>query len=585
MKKNHFLPGINEIACCLAAGAAVLLAASVPALAGGTFVMTTAVAPFTLDPSGNMDHQGGMISLSIYEPLVAFAGRSPDSGFVPALSTEVPTEANGRLSRDGRTYTFPIRKGVKFHDGTPLTAADAAYSLLRAMITSDYSLFVKPILGINSMRGKDEALVVAFAELSKAVKADGDNLVVTLKEPYQPFLSMLASKPFIMSRAWAAANGEWDGTEATWKKYFNIKPAKSGLRAKANGTGPFKLDTADLKTGRVTLVKNADYWGTPALLDRLVFTPVDKETTRLSMLEMGDADYADLSRSCLRDLTDMKNVTVKEGPPSQTVSVFVFKFKVAAQDNPFIGSGKLDGKGITPDFFSDLDVRKGFAYALDYENILRQVARYEARRITSPVPRPGAPSVSPYVYDSAKAEEHFKKAFGGRVWEKGFEFSVPYVLGDDLGQQLWERVAEALKKINPKFVLRPAPRTTEDFVANGEKLQLQLPLFWTYFEPEYPDNYNYAYVMLHSEGPVSKFTGYSNKKIDQLCEEALRTPGDKREELFTRMDKIYAEDAPYILLYSSNKFKAFRKGLTGTEPENWLYYSNGFMDFSKIDKP
>jgi len=584
MKKNHFLPGINELVCC-AAAAAVLLSASIPVSAGGTFVMATGGAPYTLDPSGNMDRQGAMIVLNIYEPLVAFAGRSPDSGFMPALSAEVPTKANGLLSEDGRTYIFPIRKGVKFHDGTPLTAGDAAYSLLRAMLTSEYSLFVKPVLGLNSIFGKDGAFVVAYADLAKAVKADGDKLVVTLKEPYQPFLSMLASKPFIMSRAWAAANGEWDGTEAAWKRYAGIKIDKSGLRAKASGTGPFRLESVDQKTGRVTLGKNADYWAAPASLDRLVFTPVRKETTRLSMLEMGDVDYADLSRSNLRDLADMKDVTVQEGPPSQAVSVFFYKFKVAAQDNPFIGSGKLDGKGVPPEFFSEVNVRKGFAYALDYEKLLLEIARFKANRITSPIPRPGAPSVPSYVYDPVKAEQHFRKAFGGRLWEKGFEFSVPYLLGEDLGQQLWEKVAEALQKINPRFVLRPTPRTMEDFIANGEKIGLQTPLNFTTFEPEYPDNYNYAYVMLHSEGPVSKHTGYSNKKIDQLCEEALRTPGDTREELFVRMDKIYDEDAPYILLFSANKFMAFRKGITGTESDNWLYYSSGFMDFSKVSKP
>ena len=584
MKKNNFLPGLREIARS-AAAAAVLLAASVPVLAGGTFVMAITAAPYTLDPSGYMCRQGAMIALSIYEPLIVFAGRSPDAGFVPALSAEVPTEANGLLSRDGRTYIFPIRKGVKFHDGSPLTAGDAAYSLLRAMITSDYSLFVKPVLGLNSLRGKDEAFVADYAALAKAVRVDGDKLVVTLKAPYQPFLSMLASKPFIMSRAWAAANGEWDGTEATWKQYAGIKIAKSGLRVKANGTGPFKLNNVDVKKGRVTLVRNADYRGGPASLDRLVFTQVEKETTRLSMLEVGDVDYADLSRSCLRDLADMKNVTVVEGPPSQAVTVMVFKFKTAAQDNPLIGSGKLDGKGVPADFFSDADVRKGFAYSLDYEKILLEVARYKANRITSPIPRPGAPAVSPYVYDPAKAEQHFKKAFGGKLWEKGFELSVPYVLGDDLSQQVWERVAAALQKINPGFVVRPAPRTLEDFIANGEKLALQMPLNWNSYEPDYPDNYNYAYVMLHSEGPFSRYTGYSNKKIDELTEEALRTPGDKREELFARMDKIYAEDAPFMLLFSASKFKAFRAGVTGTESDNWLYYSGGYMDFSKVNKP
>ena len=190
-------------------------AAAIPALAGAgfaaTFVTAINLKPDTLDPAGTYDNYGNMIELNIYEPLVAFAGNALSSGFVPALSAEVPSKDNGLISQDGRTYAFPLRKNVKFHDGSPLTAGDAVYSLIRFMITDvpigPSSLFLKPLLGINSVRDRNGNITPVFADFTRAVKADGDRLIITLKEPYPPFLSLLASRPFITSQAWAAAHG------------------------------------------------------------------------------------------------------------------------------------------------------------------------------------------------------------------------------------------------------------------------------------------------------------------------------------------------------------------------------------------
>lgn len=98
-----------------------------------TMIIATTGDPETLDPGYAYDKASSQVFLwHIYETLVFFSGGTTGT-FVPMLATEVPSLANGGISRDGKTYTFKIRDGVKFHDGTVMTADDVKYSLLRFM--------------------------------------------------------------------------------------------------------------------------------------------------------------------------------------------------------------------------------------------------------------------------------------------------------------------------------------------------------------------------------------------------------------------------------------------------------------------
>src|ERR1039457_6789860 len=91
-----------------------------------TYTYLTISDADSLDPAWGYDTFSQEIGLNIYEPLFFFDGPSTEK-LVPMLATKVPSRANGLISADGRTYRIPLRKGVTFHDGTPMTPEDVRY--------------------------------------------------------------------------------------------------------------------------------------------------------------------------------------------------------------------------------------------------------------------------------------------------------------------------------------------------------------------------------------------------------------------------------------------------------------------------
>ena len=141
----------------------------------------------SLDPVFSYDGVTQGMMLNVYDTLLKFNGSSM-TDLLPSLATQVPTVENGLISADGLTYTFPIRKGVRFHDGTEMTPEDVRYSLLR-FILSDVSggpssLLLEPILGYTSTRNDQGEIVVDFKQAAQAIQVQGDKLFRKLKRPF-----------------------------------------------------------------------------------------------------------------------------------------------------------------------------------------------------------------------------------------------------------------------------------------------------------------------------------------------------------------------------------------------------------------
>ncbi len=133
----------------------------------------------SLDPAYAYDTASGCRIINIYEFLV-FWDREKTDEFVPMLATKVPSVENGLISSDGLTYTFPIRKGVRFHNGEVLTPEDVEYSIERAMVQDRPGgpvwMLLEPLLGVGGTRKKGE-IVVDFKDIDKAVEVKSDSVV------------------------------------------------------------------------------------------------------------------------------------------------------------------------------------------------------------------------------------------------------------------------------------------------------------------------------------------------------------------------------------------------------------------------
>ncbi|WP_428897447.1 peptide/nickel transport system substrate-binding protein [Parelusimicrobium proximum] len=509
----------------------------------------------SLDPVYPYDGVSQGLILNVYDTLIKFKGSSM-SEYEPSIAVEVPSVENGGISEDGRVYTFKIRKDVKFHNGYELTPEDVRYSILRFMLSDraggPSNLLLEPILGVSSTRSRD-GYSVTFKEAAEAVKTDGDNVVITLKRPFAPFLSIMARWSYVMSKKWASEIGEWDGAEATWQQFNNRDKNESKMFDRMNGTGPFKLIKWDIAAKRLQLASNEEYFlGAPKIKNIFMLSVNEPSTMRL-MLESGDVDLAELSEKFASQMKDKAGIVIEDNLPRlKTDPVIFFTLDINTTANPDIGSGKLDGKGIPADFFKDKNLRKAFAHSFDYEAYLKESLEGRGEIAVGPIP-PGLTGYDAkakgYRFDLKKAEDYFKKAYGGEVWEKGFQFAVTYNTGGDVRQIAAEILKRNVESINPKFKIELRGVNWAAFLerTDGRKM----PVWIRGWIADYADAHNFMFPFLHSKGRYALSQGYANAELDKLIERAVsETDESKRAALYAKVQAIAHEES--VQLYTAH---------------------------------
>ena len=540
---------ILSIAVAVALGAS----AQAPSRNPDTFTEAQVGEVTSLDPAFPYDNSSQGLIYNVYETLIAFQGASL-SKLEPRLATAVPSRENKLVSADGLTYRFPIRKNVKFQDGSPLTPEDARYSLLRFMLQDraggPSALLLEPILGIASTRDSSGTLKTdVFDRAAKAVRVEGDDLVIRLPRPFAPFPTIMARWSYVMSKKWAADHGDWDGARESWTRYNDPPKERSYFYQHMNGTGPFKLARWDITAKYVLLERNDAYWRAPAKIKRVLIKCVPEFSTRRLMLQAGDADLIETPRPLLGQLEGLQGVTIADDLPRlATDPVLFFTFKINAFANPDIGSGKLDGDGIPPDFFSDPDVRQGFAYAFDYDAFLHDTFKGKASRALGPVP-PGVPGYDPkqphYDFDLKKAEQHLRKAWDTKLWERGFKFTLTYNVGSEGRQAACEILKKGVESLNPKFKIDLRGVEWASFLDKAQRRQM--PMFSRGWYADYPDAHNFVYAFYHSQGRYPSAQGYSSQTMDTLIERAARELDPAaRAAFYKRILKQGFEDVPAI---------------------------------------
>ncbi len=354
----------------------------------------------------------------------------------------------------------------------------------------DITSIIDPALADDpaSLIKADPAKLKAACEtVQKAIVADDTAMTVTmtLAQPWGPFLATVAqSWGSIMDKKWVAENKGWDGSCDTWQNFYGIASADDPFSSIENGTGPFKLTS--LKQGEEYLLDaNADYFKGPPKLLHIVAKAVVEWGTRFAMMQAGDADLtavpaanrsqmdALVGEKCVYDaaISDFGPCEVTDAtqpfrvylglpPIAQDVILFNWGIATSAESpNPYLGSGKLDGNGIPPDFFADVHVRKAFAYCFDWDTMINDVYKGEAVQSIAVV-LPGMPGyfadIPHYTMDLAKCEEEFKastlkSADGKSLWDVGFRVQMLFNQGNVTRQTMSEILAANISGVNAKF--------------------------------------------------------------------------------------------------------------------------------------
>jgi len=233
--------------------------------------------------------------------------------------------------------------------------------------------------------------------------------------------------------------------------------------------------------------------------------------------------------------------------------------------SPYIGSGELDGNGIPVDFFTDLDVRKGFSYAFDYDTWITDALAGEGAQRASPIIE-GLfgydPTIPMYTYNLTKAEEHLKAAWGGQVWEKGFKFSLCYNTGNLARKTACEIMAENLANLNPKFQVAIQPLAWPTFLSAMNNAQF--PMFLVGWLADYPHADNFAVPFMHSAGVFSGMASYGNAELDQLITDAFYADNTTEQlELYSEIQQYYHDNPAGIILAQTKGRRYFTGHISG----------------------
>jgi peptide/nickel transport system substrate-binding protein len=546
-----------------------LLSDSAMASDKNTFVKATYGTVRTLDPACAYDTTSGMRVRNIMETLVEFDGESTEN-YRPLLATKVPTVENGGISKDGKTYTFEIRKGVKFHNGATLTPEDVEYSLERSMIVDQEGGPSWMMLEVFTLDGRTrdngKPIPGVFKKVMDSIEVKGNSVVLHLPRPFPPLMGIIQfTANSIINKKWAIEQGAWDGKLETAAKYNNPDFNTEPLQGVANGTGAYKLKSWE-RSNQFVFERFDGYWGPKATIQTAIVKYVPEWTTRKLMLQNGDVDTVTVDNTYYPEIKDMPGIRIYK-VPQLAVSMAFMNQKINLTANPDVGSGKLDGNGIPADFFADINVRRAFQHALDYRAMKEDVANglIENPRSPNVIGLPYYKKVPLPDFNLKKAAEYMKKAHGGKIWEKGFKMTITHNTGNTMREAGAFMLAENISSLNPKFQIDVRNVQWKDYVVKYR--QGLYPIFAIGWGADYPDPHNFLYTFMHSNGPYGKHMGVAYDDVDKLCEEGIATADPKeREEVYHKLQDIWVERALAIGLYQMVLVKPYRNEVTGFVP-------------------
>ena len=477
-----------------AAGSAAATTAPTPAGPTGTLTIAMRGDIQSTHPYLSYDIVGISYRYNVFDALVEW---DYDGKLVPALAESWKV--------DGKNITFTLRKGVKFHNGDPLTAADVKFS-------------------IDTLKSKDlnSGQAGNFGAVDGATVVDDNTVTVNLNKIDARILDTFANNLSILP-----------------SKYYQ-SVGQAGFIAKPIGTGPFKF-VSWAKDDRVTMEANTDYYaGSPKgkpLVKTLIFRAIPTAATRVSELKAGSVDI------------------VQDLPTDQVDPLKSGGFNVVEAKSPVYNWAFFNVKSTSPAAkpLADIRVRQAMNMAVDTATIIKTVLGGHARQLAAGVTdlTMGYTSdLKPFAFDQAKA----KQLLADAGYPNGFSLDAD--VSNTAKQDVPQAVIAQLAQVGIKVNLTAMP--TDVFNNKWVAKQLDPLYFVTWNTFTHPDLLN---LLAGCQGFISSFCSQDAQKyLDQgaaTLDQAAQTAA------YTQAEKVFATDPFGIYISADNSITALSSKVQG----------------------
>jgi peptide/nickel transport system substrate-binding protein len=445
-----------------------------------------------LDPSSGFEDEQ-VIMANVYEALVYF-DPSQSNPLQPWLATSWET------SSDGLSWTFHLRTGVTFHDGTPFNAQAVKFSLERTMT-----------LGLGGAYIWDPV---------KAVVVINDS-TVQLQLKYPAPVPQMASSQYA---AWMTS----PKIPANASDWFN-----EGHDA---GTGPYMFKSYQ-KGFQVTLERYPNYWRgwSGPHFDNVIFRVDRDPSVRLQAVQSGDADMTiDIPVDLLSTVQGNPNVVVIDSKAYRNLIGSINT--VRAPTNNVL-------------------VRQAISYAFPYKDVIDSVWKGHARQSTGPVPSGMLghfDDLPQYSLNLDKAKQLLTQA---GYPNGGFSLTLTYTSGDQVEKAVAELYKAQLAKLNIDLSLQEMTTRAKYALARGDPMQAQHIIFF-YWWPTYITAYDFLFNLLHSEKKhIFNFSYYNNTQYDNLIDQASQLEGTNMQQalqMYKEAQRIVIDDAAALFVFDQD---------------------------------
>jgi peptide/nickel transport system substrate-binding protein len=423
-------------------------------------------------------------------------------------------------SPDGREYRFTLRPEAVWEDGSPVTAADAVFTIHR----------------IHDPKIPSPVFKQLFEDLASAEATGPRKFVARFREPYA-YRAMSFVFPLLPERHYAGKN--------FLKAAENRKPLSNG---------PYRIVSWKTQES-IELERNSRYWGARGHFDRVVFRILPEEPVAYNAVMGGDLDETQID-------TEGKERFQSSGPAASCCRLVEYY----NLDYNYIGLNNRSP------FFSDARVRRALTMLLDRGKIVRAIFRGSARVISGPwAPDSPAydPTVAPLPFDPAQAAALLEAAGwrdtngnGTRDRDgKEFEFDLLVSAGTTTGREIDEMLSTELARVGIRARVRPLEWAS--FIERIDAGDFEAAsLAWSASDAN-PDPYPFWHS---SQWPPQGLNGgfYKNPEADRLMEEGRREADEKKRiAIYHQLHTIFRDDAPAIFVTNASQKYLFSRRIRG----------------------